>query len=84
MRFTIHTGLKMIPFELYHGRKPRTKLTNITRNNMSYLSDRTTLNVSVPSEPIPIYLAQNEKDEVTEHMVVAKTRKLPVAHHTSQ
>ena len=24
MRFTIHTGLKITPFELHHGRKPRT------------------------------------------------------------
>ena len=29
MRFTIHTGLKKTPFELHHGRKPRTELTNI-------------------------------------------------------
>ena len=29
MRFTIHTGLKITPFELHHGRKPRTELTNI-------------------------------------------------------
>ena len=29
MRFTIHTGLKVTPFELHQGRKPRTELTNI-------------------------------------------------------
>ena len=39
MRFTIHTGLKLIPFELHHGRKPRTKLTNIVKGGKSYLSN---------------------------------------------
>ena len=31
-RFTIHTGLKITPFELHHGRKPRTELTNIVKD----------------------------------------------------
>ena len=31
MRFTAHTGLKKTPFELHHGRKPRTELTNIIK-----------------------------------------------------
>ena len=39
MRFTIHTGLKRTPFELHHGRKPRTKLTNIIKDGKTYLSD---------------------------------------------
>ena len=32
MRFTIHTGLKRTPFELHHGRKPRTQLTTIVKD----------------------------------------------------
>ena len=32
MRFTIHTGLKLTPFELHHGRKPKTELTNIVKD----------------------------------------------------
>ena len=32
VRFTIHTGLKVTPFELQHGRKPRTELTNIVKD----------------------------------------------------
>ena len=32
MRFTIHTGLKLTPFELHHGRKPRTELTNLVKD----------------------------------------------------
>ena len=32
MRFTVHTGVTKIPFELHHGRKPRTDLTNIVKD----------------------------------------------------
>ena len=40
MRFTIQTGLKKItPFELHHGRKPRTGLTNIVKDVKTYLSN---------------------------------------------
>ena len=53
MRFTIHNGLKVSPFDLHHGRKPRTELTIIIKNQ-SYLSDWTTFIVSVPPKQIPI------------------------------
>ena len=39
IRFTIHTGLKLTPFELHHGRKPRTELTNLVKDGKSFLSD---------------------------------------------
>ena len=32
MRFTIHAGLEITSFELHHGRKPRTELTNVIKN----------------------------------------------------
>ena len=48
MRFTIHTGLKLTPFELHHGGKPRTEITNLVKNGQSFLSDWTEL--SVPAE----------------------------------
>ena len=35
--FTKHTGLKESPFELHHGRKPRTVLTNIIEDGKSFL-----------------------------------------------
>ena len=38
-RFTIHTGLKITPFELHHERKPRTELTNIVKDGKTYLSN---------------------------------------------
>ena len=45
MRFTKHTGLKLTPFELHHGRKPRTELTNLVKDGKSFLSDWTELSV---------------------------------------
>ena len=39
MRLTIQTGLKRTQFELHHGRKPRTELTNIIKDGKTYLSD---------------------------------------------
>ena len=74
MRFTIHAGLKVSPFEQHRGRKPRTELTNIIKDNKSYLSDWTPLNISVPPKQIPIYVARNEK-EVTDHIIMARKRK---------
>ena len=82
--FTIHNGLKVSPFELHHGRKPRTELTNIIKDNKSYLSDWTTLNVSVPHKQIPKYVARNEVGEVTDHIImVRKTKKPHAARHTN-
>ena len=57
MRFTVHTGLKKTPFELHHGRKPRTELTNIVKDGKTFLSDCSELSISAPIRPkIPIYM----------------------------
>ena len=57
MWFTKHTGLKLTPFELRHGRKPRTELTNIVKDGKSYLSNWSELSVSATNRPkIPIYV----------------------------
>ena len=53
MRFTIHTGLKTTPFELHHGRKPRTELTNIIKDGKSFLSNW---------REIPVFSKQPSKD----------------------
>ena len=75
MRFTIHTGLKLTPFELHHGRKPRTELTNLVKVGKSFLSDWTELSVSAEEKPkIPIYVSRNEEGDVTNHLVMAKTK----------
>ena len=62
MRFTIHTGLKLTQFELHHGRKPRTKITNLVKDGNSFLSDWTESSVSAEKEPkFPIYVSRNEE-----------------------
>ena len=75
MRITIHTGLKLTPFELHHGRKPRTELTNIVRDGKSYLSDWSELSVSASNKPkIPIYVGRDADGDITNHIVMARTK----------
>ena len=72
IRFRIHTGLKLTPFELHHGRKPRTQLTNLVKDGKSFLSDWTELSVSAEKKPkIPIYVSRNEEGDVTNYLVMA-------------
>ena len=46
LRFTIHTGLKLTPFDVRHGRNLRTESTNLVEDGKSYLSDWSELSVS--------------------------------------
>ena len=74
MRFTIHTGLKVAPFELHHGRKPRSELTNIAKDGKAYLSNWSEMPISAPCRPkIPIYVGRDAAGDITNHMVMAKT-----------
>ena len=75
MRFTIHTGLKLTPFELHHGRKPRTELTNIVKDGKAYLSNWLELSVSAPNRPkIPIYVGRVADGDITNHIIRARTK----------
>ena len=75
MRFTIHTGLKRTPFELIHGRKPRTKLTNIVKDGKTYLSDWSEMSISAPNKPkILLYVGRDADSEITNHIIMAKTK----------
>ena len=75
MRFTIHTGQKKTPFELHHCRKPRTELTNILKDEKSFLSNWSELSVSSPNRPnISIYVGRDADGEITNHMVMAWTK----------
>ena len=70
MRFTIHTGLNLTQFELHHGRKPRTELTNLVKDGKSFLSDWTELIVTAEKKPkIPIYVSRDEEGNVTNYLV---------------
>ena len=75
MRFTIHTGLKRTPFELHHGRKSKTELTNIIKDGKTYLSDWSEISISAPNKPkIPIYVGRDADGEITNHIIMAKTK----------
>ena len=74
MRFTIHTRLKRTPFELHHGRKPRTELTNIVKDRKTYLSDWSEISISANKPKIPIYVGRVADGEITNHMVMARTK----------
>ena len=73
MRFTIHTGLKITPFELHHGRKPRTELTNIVKDGKTYLSNWSEKTFSAPDRA-KIYVVRDAEGEITNHIVMAKTK----------
>ena len=75
MRFTIHTGLKRTPFELHHGRKRRTELTNIIKDGKTYLSDWSEISISAPNKPkIPINVGRDADGDITNHMIMANTK----------
>ena len=75
MRFTIHTGLKTTPFDLHHGRKPRTELTNIVKDGKTFLSNLSEMTISAPDRPkIPIYVGHDAEGEITNHILMAKTK----------
>ena len=62
--FTIHTGLKQTPFDIHHGREPRTELTNTIKDGKSYPSDWSELSVSLTNKPnIPIYVEGMPKEK---------------------
>ena len=75
MRFTIHRGMKITPFDLHHGRKPRTELTNLNKNGRSFLSNWSELPVLAGDTPkIPSYVTKNGDGEVSNHIFMARTK----------
>ena len=75
MRFTLHTGLKITPFELHHGRKPRTELMNIVKDGKTYLSNCSEMTISAPDRPkIPFYVGRDADGEITNNIIMAKTK----------
>ena len=75
MRFTVHTGLKKTPFELHHGRKLRTELTNIVEDGKTFLSDWSELSISASIRPkIPIYVGRDGEGEITNHIIMARNK----------
>ena len=75
MRFTIHMGLKISPFELHHGRKPRTEVTNNIEDGKTLLSNWSEMNISALSRPkTPIYVGRDADGEITNHIIMARNK----------
>ena len=75
MRFTVHTGLKKTPFELHHGRKPRTESTNFVKVGKTFQSDWSELSISALIRPkIPIYGGRDAEGEITNHITMARNK----------
>ena len=75
LRFTIQAGMKITPFELHHGCKPRTELTNIIKDGRSFFSNWSELPVLANErQKIPVYITRNGDGEVSNHIVMAWTK----------
>ena len=75
MQFTVHKGLETTPFELHHGWKPRTEITNIIKDGKSFLSNWSRLPVLAYNRPkIPIYVTRNGEGELSNHVIMARTK----------
>ena len=69
MRFTISSSTKKSPFEMHFGRKPRTKITNLTNGNKSLLSDWSS--VSANPGALQVYVARDGSGNISDHIVMA-------------
>ena len=68
-------GIKKTTFYLQHGRKPRLEFTNIVKDGKPYLSDWSELSISAPKRPKkPIYEGRDADSEITNHIVIARTK----------
>ena len=66
MRFTIHTGLKLTPFELHHGRKRKTELTNIVKDGKTeekHLAERPKSPKKKNSVRYPFYFVEKNHNK---------------------
>ena len=77
MPFAIHAEQEVTPYESDNRRKSGSELTDIVKNDKSYLCNWTAVNVSVPPKQIQTYVGGNEKGEVTDHIVMARKKKNP-------
>ena len=62
LRFTTHSELQKLPFELHFGRKPRTRLTNL--KNV----------IPADSKDLSVYITRNSTGEITNHQVMSKKK----------
>ena len=80
MRFTIHTGLKVCPFELHHSRKPRIEVTNIVEDKLFIRMDNIKRFSTTETDPD---LCGPKRKRRTDRSHNHGREKSPAARHTS-
>ena len=76
MRLIVYTGKGKTPFELHHGRKPWTKLINLTNKQTSLLSNWKNLCDLEKPERLPVYINRDENRNISDYLVMAWTKKI--------
>ena len=78
IRQTMHNTLKMTPFQLHYGRKPRTPITNLIGQPACLLTDwKKTISNYVLAQPaeLQVYDIQDSDGELTDYLVLNESRK---------
>ena len=78
IRQTPHNTLKMTPFQLHYGRKPRTPITNLIGQPTCLLSDwKKTLTNYILAQPaeLQVFTIQDSYGELADYSVFNESRK---------
>ena len=78
IRQTPHNTLKMTPFQLHHGRKPRTPITNLIGQPTCLLADwKKTLTNYILAQPaeLQVFTVHDSDGELADYLVLNESRK---------
>ena len=78
VRQTPHNTLKMTPFQLHHGRKPRTPITNLIGQPTCLLADwKKTLTNYILAQPaeLQVFTVHDSDGELADYLVLNESRK---------
>ena len=78
IRQTMHNTLKMTPFQLHYGRKPRTPITNLIGQPACLSTDwKKTITNYVLAQPaeLQVYTIQDSDGEFSDYLVLNESRK---------
>ena len=78
IRQTMHSTLKMTPFQLHYGRKPRTPITNLIGQPTCLLTDwKKTITNYILAQPaeLQVYTIQDSDGELADYLVLNESRK---------
>ena len=78
IRQTQHNTLKMTPFQLHHGRKPRTPITNLIGQPACLLTNwKKTLTNTILAQPaeLQVFTIHDSDGELADYLVLNESRK---------